>query len=480
MLSNMPLTRAVFQTIHNHALILPGARLVVGVSGGADSLALLHIFTQLRSRLDLYLHVATLDHGLRGEDGARDAAFVVEVAHAWSLPVTAGRVDAVHLAAERRIGIESAARFARYDFLAQTARQIGAERIAVAHHADDQAETILMHILRGAGLDGLNGMQLRAPVPGHPDLLLVRPLLGVTRAALAAHCAAHDLEPRHDATNLDTHTLRNYIRLEVLPILTKINPQLVDALSRLSEAASVDSVYIHEMFIREAAPLLTTHDGRVTIDRERFKGLPPALQRRCLLWAADSINPNHEAGHNHVVTAVRIVSAGQVGALAQIAGNIQVRVDYDVIVVERVTAPLAEDDYLLLPAGTEVMLNIPGLTTIPGAGWSLQTRPAGDGYEEGIRLLLPEHASVKLRTRRTGDRFAPAGMDGHSRKLSRWLMDRKVPRALRERIPLLEVNGQVAAVLVGDTWPVAHDFAVQPERTSEAIPEKIDFFVKYS
>lgn len=480
MLSNMPLTRAVFQTIQNHALILPGARLVIGVSGGADSLALLHILTQLRSRLDLHLHVATLDHGLRGEDGARDADFVVEVARAWGLPVTAGRVDAAYLAAERSIGIETAARFARYDFLAETARQIGADRIAVGHHADDQAETILMHILRGAGLDGLNGMQVRAPVPGHPALLLVRPLLGVTRAALVAHCAAHALEPRHDATNLDPHTLRNYIRLEVLPILTKINPQLVDALGRLSEAARADSAYIHAMFLREVAPLMTTYDGRVAIDRERFKGLHPALQRRCILWAADSINPNHEAGHDHITAAVRIVSGGRVGALAQIAGNIQVRVDYDVIVVERAAASVAKDDYLLLPAGTEVMLNIPGMTTIPDAGWSLETRLAGDGYEEGVRLLLPEHASVRLRTRRTGDRFAPAGMNGHSRKLSRWLMDRKVPRGLRDRIPLLEVNGQVAAVLVGDSWPVAHGFAVQPEKTNEAISEEVDFFVKSS
>lgn len=479
MLSNMPLTRAVFQVIQKHDLILPGARLIVAVSGGADSLALLHILTQLRPRIDLHLHVATLDHGLRGEDGARDVAFVVETARAWGLPVTAGRVDAAALAAERGIGIETAARFARYDFLAGTARQIGTDMIAVAHHADDQAETIVMHLLRGAGLDGLNGMQVRAPVPGHRDLLLLRPLLGVKRAALAAHCAAHHLEPRHDTTNFETHTLRNYIRLEVLPILTRINPQFVDAMDRLSEAASVDSAYIHAMFVREAMPLMLSQDGRVSIDRERFKRLHPALQRRCILWAADSIHPDHEAGHDHVTAAVRIASTGQVGALAQIAGNLQVRVDYDVIVVERAAAPLVEGDYLLLPAGAEVTLSIPGVTVIPGAGWSLEARPAGDDHKEGVGPLLPENASVKLRTRRIGDRFAPVGMDGHSRKLSRWLMDRKVPRALRDRIPLLEVNGRVAAVLVGDQWLLAHGFTLQPERTNETILKKIDFFVNY-
>lgn len=480
MLSNMPLTRTVFQVIQKHALIPPGTRLVVGVSGGADSLALLHILNHLRPRLDAHLHVATLDHGLRGDDGAADAAFVVEIASAWGLPVTAGRVDAAKLAASLGVGIETAARRARYDFLAETARQAGADRVAVAHHADDQTETILMHILRGAGLDGLNGMQARAPLPGHPDLLLLRPLLGVRRAALTAYCTAHHLEPRHDATNFETHTLRNQLRLQALPILTKINPQLVDALGRLSEAASMDSSYIDAMFMREAMPLMDAQPEQVRIDRKGFRRLHPALQRRCMLWAASFIKPDHEAGHEHITAAARIASIGQVGALAQIAGGLQARVDYDAIVVEHLGASPASEEYLLLPAGTEVTLTIPGTTVIPGANWSLEAHPANDSKRNALRLLLPLAAAVTLRARRSGDRFAPAGMNGHSRKLSRWLMDRKVPRALRDRIPLLEINGKIAAILVGQQWPAAHDFAVGVNTIHETKSEKVDFSVNYS
>src|SRR5690606_722014 len=156
----------------------------------------LHILAALRAAIGFTLYAATLDHGLRGAASAADAQFVVETARVWGIPARRGNADVPALAARQSGGIEAAARAARYDFLASVAREVGADRIAVAHHADDQVETVLLHLLRGAGIGGLRGMAWIAPTPGSPDLLLIRPLLGVTRAEIDTYCREYGIQPR--------------------------------------------------------------------------------------------------------------------------------------------------------------------------------------------------------------------------------------------------------------------------------------------
>ncbi len=207
----------VRQIIQKFQLITAGQTLIVGVSGGTDSLVLLHILNQLAPRLGITLHAATLDHQLRGEESVNDVRFVEQICREWSVPVTVGQADVASLAREQQLGIEAGARLARYDFLAGVAHTLGAVGVAVAHHADDQVETVLLHLLRGAGVHGLAGMALRSPVPGHADLSLIRPLLRVSRAEIETYSEQQHLVPRYDSTNSDTSLLRNAIRLEVLP-----------------------------------------------------------------------------------------------------------------------------------------------------------------------------------------------------------------------------------------------------------------------
>jgi tRNA(Ile)-lysidine synthetase-like protein len=198
----------VRQTVDDHHLLLAQDTVVLGVSGGPDSLCLLDVMRQLAPDYAVRLHVAHLNHGLRGEASDQDAAYVASLAQDWGLPYTIERADVAAQAQERRLSIEEAARQTRYRFLAAVARQVGGRSVAVAHHADDQVETVLMHFLRGSGLGGLRGMrplsrvdELRLgdepqPTASVSGIRLLRPLLNVTRREIEEYCIAHDLHPR--------------------------------------------------------------------------------------------------------------------------------------------------------------------------------------------------------------------------------------------------------------------------------------------
>jgi len=455
----------VIQRAH---LILPGSIIVVGVSGGADSLALLHALNQLSPSndgpsLDFRLHAATLDHQLRGQAAVDDARFVQEIAQAWKIPVTTGQVDVKALAVRLNLGIEAAARLARYDFLAGVAHEVGARQIAVAHHADDQAETILLHILRGAGTRGLGGIALKSPLSS--DLTLIRPFLHFPKAEIAAYCRENDLHPRHDASNDDPAYLRNRIRLQTLPYLETINPQIDRALTHLADIAAVEQDYMDEQFQRLVLePHARLVDGQVAIRREVFRALHPAFQRRFVAWAVEQIGqPGGDTGFHHIVAAVEIGLNSRQGAKAQLSGGLCLRVDYDLLVIEPEDTPV-KTDMPLLSADTEIRLTVPGVTLLP-ASWQLEVSLEPINEALAGRLAVPVGSELRLRTRQPGDRFAPLGLHGHSQKLHKWLIDHKVPAALRDQIPLIIVNGDIAAFMTPGGWIVDERFAVHESTT---------------
>lgn len=453
----MRLLDQVLSDIHARGLIPPGSRLVVGVSGGTDSLALLHILAALRLSLTLDLHVATLDHRLRGAAGAADARFVVGTAQAWQIPVTAGAVDVGALAQERGLGIEAAARIARYDFLAAVAREVGAERIAVAHHADDQVETVLLHLLRGSGLSGLAGMSYSAPLPDHPDLTLIRPLLAVTRTDLEAYCREHNLQPREDASNEDITYTRNRLRRETIPYLRQLSPQIERRLLQLAEMAAVEDDFVEAALHEAIDPHVNRSEGRISLSHQVFSKLHSALQRRFIVWAARSLDDGHEVDYRRVNAALDMVGRWREGARTQFRGGVQLRTARQAVIVERVVEALAPDVPLLPDASAVIPLIVPGTTPL-GDGWSLigaYLPPTG----ESARLAVPDGGVLRLRGRRAGDRFAPLGLAGHTQKLSKWLIDHKVPQPLRDRLPLVEIDGQVAAIY-WRAWFVSELFRV--------------------
>ncbi|MBC7871566.1 MAG: tRNA lysidine(34) synthetase TilS [Chitinophagaceae bacterium] len=455
------------RNLRQHHLLTPTMRLVVAVSGGTDSLALLHALNTLRiGGLDIELHVATLDHGLRGDESKADAEFVLQIAESLGLSVTVRQTDINILAAEQHLSIETAGRKARYDFLAYVAHSIGATTIMTAHHADDQAETVLMHILRGAGLRGLSGMAFQSTAPGHDDLFLLRPFLNITRAELEAYCAENNLVPRQDATNLQTDASRNYIRLKVLPFLKTLNPKIPEALTRLSSLASVDQDFIETQYHHIVMPHIHEFDGYFLIDREAFRRWHPALQRRCIQQCTERLSSFGETiSYDRILAIVELGQIGQVGAIGQMPGKIQLRVDYETLVLETLYAHKSPTLDLLLPTALEIEVKVPGITVIPNTNWLLRIEDTPQKDYEAL-LAFPFRSRVLLRSRRPGDTFMPQGMDGHHRKIKEWMIDRKIPRYIRDRVPLLIINDEIAAVLYGEKWPVSIPYALNSDDLS--------------
>jgi tRNA(Ile)-lysidine synthase len=352
----------VAQTISRHALLTPGETVVVGVSGGPDSLVLLHLLHTLgRWRL----HVATLDHGLRGAAGADDTAFVRDTAAAWGLPATMGQVDVPAMAQSLRLNVEAAARQARYAFLRRVAQQIGAAKIAVGHTQDDQAETVLMHLIRGSGLDGLRGMLPAAPLdesvvlveaiydgrgvlqyaPTNHVPMLVRPLLDVSRAEIEAYVTENHLNPRHDTTNDDLTYARNRVRHAVLPLLADMNPNIRATLARMADALREDAALIRQM--GEAALARVWQDissDAVWLDRAAWATLARAEKRWVIRLAVMRIQADlRDLAFEHVENAVSVADRGEVGAVASLPGGLTLRVDYAALIVERVGAEIVID-----------------------------------------------------------------------------------------------------------------------------------------
>lgn len=428
-----------------------GERVVVAVSGGPDSLALLHLLYALRETLDLWLCVAVLDHGLR-EESAEEAAFVCRQAQALDLLCVRERRDVAMYAEQHNLSTEEAARDVRYEFLAQVAGAVDASAVAAGHTADDQAETVLMHLLRGAGIDGLTGMQPRGPLPvtvrddplpdSPPDL--VRPLLFTSRTEILDYVERQELEPRFDRSNLDRTYFRNRLRHELLPALENYQPNIRAILARTAETLAVDWSYLQSQTDSVWEDLAECSEGAVQFSRSAFRIQHPAIQRRLVRRAVCRLRPlERDLSWEQVTEALRIARDGETGDRVTLPDGLFLIVGYEMLTIgEEPPAPawpqLSPDDAIEVPASGEMKI---------ADTWTLTMRTT-------MREDLPDDALVnanrwrafldadsitlplRLRMRRTDDRFTPLGMDD-SVDLADFLINQKVPAAVRDRLPLV-------------------------------------------
>lgn len=466
--------RVITRAVRQHALWSPGARLVVAVSGGADSLCLLAALLALRARKHRLapgdLIVAHLDHRLRGEEGRQDARFVQRLAAEVGVPFVGEVADAQP---QPGSSVEDWARRTRYVFLRRVAAEHQAERIVTGHTRDDQAETILLHWLRGSGLAGLRGM-----APLHGDV--ARPLLDVTRAQTVAYCAAQGWLPREDSSNADPRFLRNRIRHELLPLLTTYNPGIADSLVRNGELLADDESYLeaHALAIWGDVAEETTA-GSIRLRREELSSVPAALRHRLVRTAVRKLAGDAlmlEA--RHISAIDRLLANGHTGGTLSIAGGLRAALEYDALVfgsVESSPSFLWAQDSVAAKGDDTWHLSVPGVVEMPEIGWRIRSwriegapgsedagelppapelpsfafadRPAEIGRAES-RVYLDAAAvgdSLIVRTWQPGDRFRPLGLDG-AKKLQDYFSDAKVPRSLRARLPLVFNNDHLVWV----------------------------------
>ena len=415
-----------------------GARLLLAVSGGADSLALLHLYTRLYEALGITLIAATFDHGLRGDAGRGDAAYVMELARAWGVECTLGQGNLDPHAP----GVEARARAARYAFLADTARTLGAEYVATAHHSDDQAETLLLNLIRGAGSRGLGGMRALSPLPDAPEIMLVRPVLSVRRADLEAYCRSEGIQWREDSTNADVRLRRNWVRLVALPLLSQVNPNLVNTLARTAAVLADEDDFLRQAVKEAAARMSGTDSRQIWVERDAFEAWHPAVQSRMLMEAAARISAEVEPDYAHVRAALALLQ-GQEGGTVELGKGVEVTADTRFVMVGSGDAPWSSPypGWWLDGECIQVM----SLTM----EWPRKDTPQSQLV---LAVQVPAGSVMTLRPRRKGDRVYPLGLKGRSQKLKDWLINTKVPRLLRNHLPVITVEDKVVALWNGQDW----------------------------
>jgi tRNA(Ile)-lysidine synthase len=422
-----PLVAAVRATVARHRLLAPGDRVLVAVSGGPDSVALLHALICLQPDHGLTLVVCHVDHGLRAE-ADRDAALVRELAGRLGCPAV---VERVVVRCRPGRSPESAARDARYAALERVARECGATRIALGHTADDQAETVLMRLVQGAGPRGLAGIPVRRG-------RLVRPLLDVDRAAVLAHLARHDLPSVEDSTNQDVTLLRNRVRREVLPLLAAHGwPRIGPALRR-SAAASRELVEALDALLGpRVAALVRPGLGGVWLDLAPLRGLPPGAVKAALRLALVDVarRPEVRAGLRapHLDQLAGLLDA-PAGARVRLPGGLVVERARAALWVARVGEPAAP-----------IPLVVPGETDLPAAGCRVRVdlggpAPGIPGPWEAWLDADVLRGPLLVRPRRPAERVVPFGADRHVR-VAGLLAAAGTPRAARGAWPLLVAAG---------------------------------------
>ncbi|OAI47291.1 hypothetical protein AYO43_04615 [Nitrospira sp. SCGC AG-212-E16] len=429
------------RTVRQQQLFVPGHHVLVAVSGGPDSIALLSLLHSLARSWRLTLTVVHCNYGLRGAESDSDESFVGTVCRERELPLVIHRPALVKR--RQRSSLQAAARDARYAFMKQLAHEVGADRIAVGHTANDQAETVLMWLLRGAGLTGLGGM------PYAREDRIIRPLLAATREEVVAYLNGEGLTYCSDSSNENPVYRRNRIRKELLPVITQLAPGAVRVLQRQADILREDERYLEHM-TSTLVRTLVTYDSRGVqrVDLQTFIELPVALQRRLVRAILRTYDEEGRASSLRMVESVRrILLKGRSGA--------QLSLNQALLVLDqgsvRFSPSARGNDHNQFNSGQEKreVLSVPVPSTVLWARTNQQihvqvmSRRAADelsrSRSQGVALFDADQFSEPLvvRTCQPGDRFFPHGMKGKSKKLQDFFTDRKVPRYARGNVPLL-------------------------------------------
>lgn len=426
---NSPITGKIDRTIRDHLLITMGNTVLVAVSGGVDSVVLLHYLAS-RSDLRLSLVVVHLNHALRGTESDDDEQSVAVLANGYGVRFESRREDVATFAKVSGLSLEEAGREVRYRFFREVAQSVGADSVAVAHHRDDQAETVLLRLLRGSGPTGLRGMPYRSS-----DVLIIRPLLDVTRSEIEGYAAFHNLSFRTDSSNSDPSFLRNRIRLHLLPALAEYNPAISARLAETASIMAADETVLSTVVDRRWEEVCTHIADRVVMKASAVRSDHPGLRLRLYRRSLEQLNGNlRQISYRHLQAIDRLLIDGPPNGALNLPDAIIVVRSYDELTFTHRSA-------VLIDAPQEIIVTCTGMY------------PLHSGYSVSItsckELSLPEESGRfnmlvnldefpfpwTIRGFLPGDRIAPRGMTGR-KKVKDLFIDEKIPRPQRSLIPL--------------------------------------------
>lgn len=428
------LKKKFIETIKEYQMFEPGELVLVAVSGGADSTALLNLLHSLREELKISLHVAHLNHLLRRGDAELDVKFVEGLAQKMEIPISVEAVEVARLAEQEKLGIEEAARIARYDFFERTAAKVGAKKIAVGHTADDNIETFLMRLLRGSGLKGLCGIP---PKRGK----IVRPLIKVWRREIEDYVGSLKLVPRRDHTNYESRYMRNSVRLKLVPQLKIYNLNIKEIILQTILLLTEDNLFLENKAAEALGEaMISQNTGEVKLSLEKVKRLESTLQRYLLRLAIEKIKGD--------LTRLSFTHIHEILSKLEASERWELHLPEGIYVIgERGELTVCREK----PASREIkpfryVLPIPGEVKLEEIG-----RVVRGSFAEKIERGSDSTAfvdynalgkEVVIRNKLPGDRFSPLGVRG-TKKLQDFFVDEKIPAEERDRIPVVESAGKI-------------------------------------
>lgn len=448
--------------IHNflkkHHMIQAGDALLIAVSGGPDSMALLHWLVKQREKLNLKLRVIHVNHQLRGDAADADQEYVEGMCQQWEVACTSVVMDVEAYAKENRMSKQAAARACRYQAFKQTAERYGLRKVAMAHHADDQVETVLMRMIRGAGLQGLSGIP---PYRAAEGFVIVRPFLELSRKTIEEYCHYYQIEPREDQSNLTDDYTRNYLRHHVTPLLAQLNPKLQMAIGEMSDVLREENDWLEQeakKYVQQVMELKKRH--KITINLSKFRHIPLPLQRRAILLILNCLpETDTDWSKKHIDQLLRVC--------IQENGNKELHLPYKILARKEYTTLTLikrESEGEHRPAQQYISLRLPNEGELEVPEMSLRvTIRRQQGFALDLDTLEPDEAKhvsettfdqdaskhytayfdteqlelpLTIRNRRTGDKFQPLGMKGH-KKVKDIFIDAKIPLRERHTWPLI-------------------------------------------
>lgn len=431
----------VLAVIRKNNMLDKGDKVLVSVSGGPDSIALLYFLSSISSSFKLKLHIFHLDHQVRGEDSIEDSVFVQKQAASLNIPITSLSFDIPGYIPGKNLSLQEGAREIRYQLLGEVCDDIGADRIATGHNADDCVETFLMRVIRGTGTAGLRGIP---PVRGR----IIRPLIEVSRGEIEEYLASNRLDFRLDETNLKMDYLRNRVRHKLIPLCLEENQRfsqnILDTISIISD----DEVFLDQLTEKAFKEISDCEgNGTLVLEHRKILNYPLAIRRRILRKALQLLKGNlREIEFKHidlVLSEIEDKGSGQI----DLPGGIVAINEYGNLVL-MLREGLDQESFL---RHQKAELNVPGVTTVPLLGIDIVAklkdaqeidmdfeRKEEKAYLDFDKIDLP----LWVRTRFPGDRFVPLGMSGE-KKLQDFFVDNKIPKRKRDKIPIIESQGQI-------------------------------------